>query len=102
MRRRLPGRFAPVVFGAAFRAAFGVTLAVAVAATPASGAAPTGQGAEHPACSVPPEIVEAVPSLPNLAAAIRQKATIRGERNHRTGVGMGAGSGKQTPRRNVP
>ncbi len=77
MRRRLPGRFAPVVFGAAFRAALGVTLAVAVAATPASGAAPTGQGAEHPACSVPPEIVEAVPSLPNLAAAIRQKKPVR-------------------------
>src|SRR5689334_20677372 len=81
MRRRLPVRIAPMEFGAAFRAVFGqalgMTLALAVVAAPASGAAPAGQGAEHPACSVPPEIVEAVPSLPNLAAAIHHKKPVR-------------------------
>jgi acyl-CoA thioesterase I len=81
MRRRLPGRFAPVEFGAAFRGAFGAVLGIAVAATAASSAAPpgqtTGQGAEHPACGVPPEIVEAVPSLPNLTAAIHHHKPVR-------------------------
>jgi acyl-CoA thioesterase I len=82
MRRRFPGRFAPVAFSAAFRAAFSAVLGVAVAATAASGAAPTGAspagpGAEPPACSVPSEVVEAVPSLPNLTAAIRNKKPVR-------------------------
>ena len=34
-------------------------------------------GAERPACAVPPEIVETVPSLPHLAAAIRRDKPVR-------------------------
>src|SRR4051794_323739 len=89
MRRSLGVRFAPVAFGADFGTAFGravgAVLGVAVAATSASGAASPGQSpghateqaAEHPACGVPPEVVEGAPSLPNLAAAIRHKKPVR-------------------------
>ena len=81
MRRRLLGRFPPI----ACRTAFGAVLGVAVAATSASGAASPGQApghateqaAEHPACGVPPEVVEGAPSLPNLAAALHHKKPVR-------------------------
>jgi acyl-CoA thioesterase I len=69
MMPRLPGWFA----AAAFAAAFGIALGAAFAAA----AAPEQGGAERPACDVPPSIVEAVPSLPNLAAAIHRKKPVR-------------------------
>jgi acyl-CoA thioesterase I len=74
MMRRFPCRLAAMAFGAAFSMA----CAVAFAATATSGAALPGElGPERPACEVPPEVVEAAPSLPNLAAAIRRKKPIR-------------------------
>jgi hypothetical protein len=73
MTQRLLGRFAPV----ALRVAWGLMLA-ACAAVSSSGAAPAEQGgAEQPACSVQHDIGEAVPSLPNLAAAIHSKKPVR-------------------------
>ncbi len=70
MRRRLPRRFARVALGAA--------VVVVFAATVTSRAAPPGQDSvERPACTVPPDMIEAAPSLPHLAAAIRRNKPVR-------------------------
>jgi acyl-CoA thioesterase I len=69
MTRRSPRRFAWVVFGAA--------VVVVFVATATSRAVPPGEdSAERPACIVPPEMVEAVPSLPHLTAAIRHNKPV--------------------------
>jgi acyl-CoA thioesterase-1 len=82
MRRRFPDRFPLLVFEAAFGAALGMGFAVAFAAATTTGAAPpgtapTGPGAELPACSVRSDIIETAPSLPNLASAIHKKKPVR-------------------------
>ena len=74
MTRRIARRFAPLVFGVVFALVFGAPFA----ARAASEATPPGPGGgEAPACSVPPELVEAVPDLPHLTAAIRRKRPVR-------------------------
>jgi acyl-CoA thioesterase I len=74
MTWRLLGRFAPV----ALRVALGVALAASFTSVSSSGAAPAEQaGAEQPACSVPHDIGETAPNLPNLAAAIHSKKPVR-------------------------
>lgn len=70
MRGSSPRRFALIAFGA--------VIGVAFAAATTSGAAPPGQdGAPHPACAVPPEMLEPAPNLPQLAAAIRRGKPVR-------------------------
>jgi lysophospholipase L1-like esterase len=70
MMRRWPRRFALVLFGAA--------IGVAFVAAAASRAAPSGpDSAEHPACAVPPDMLEPAPNLPQLAAAIRRGKPVR-------------------------
>jgi hypothetical protein len=70
MMRGLPRRLAAVLFGAANGVAF--------AAAAAFAAGPSGQGgADHPACAMPPEMLETPPNLPHLAAAIRHGKPVR-------------------------
>jgi len=63
----------PITAGA-FAGALALT-SIATAAPETASVAPGG--AERPACAVSPEIVEAAPELPHLAAAIRRRKPVR-------------------------
>ena len=68
MTGRARGRLTAAVLAGLLTLAF-----AAIAASDA--AAPVSAG--QPACSVPPEMIEAVPELPHLAAAIRRRNPVR-------------------------
>jgi hypothetical protein len=79
MTRCIARRFAPAAaFGVMLGAVFCVVFGVAFAATAAPDAAPAGPGGgEAPVCSVPPEMIEGVPDLPHLTAAITHRKPVR-------------------------
>ena len=77
MTRRVARRFAPVVFGAAFGWCLAWRSARRLPRRRRPRPRSRAGGGDAPACSVPPEIIEAVPNLPHLAAAIRRKKPVR-------------------------
>jgi acyl-CoA thioesterase-1 len=78
MTGRFRGRLAAMAFAGALAGAFAGAFALTsvAAAAPETEAVAPG-GGERLACTVPPEIVEAAPELPHLAAAIRRRKPVR-------------------------